>query len=103
MTSEQIQYAFNNKGGLENLAFVQLNNSKTLTLTQEDRKNITFNHGIGVMEFDEKSYGKNMHYVVPFEVVEGLIFLDTTDVQKTYEMNGNKLKVDEKGQPVTEW
>lgn len=103
MTPEQIKYAFTNKGGVENLAFVQLNNSKTLTLTKEDRKNLVFNYDMQIIEFDEQSYGKNMHYVVPFDVIEGLIFLDVNDVKKTYEMQGNKLKVDEKGNPVTEW
>lgn len=96
MNPEQVQYGIDTYG-IENLLFIQLNNSKTLTLTPEDRKELKIIYDKEILEFSEKSYGQTLRYVVPFSFIEGLIFKDNKEKNNSMTMDGNSLLVDENG------
>jgi hypothetical protein len=103
MNATQIKYAFD-KYGTDTLLQVQLNNTKRIyASSQEERDNLQWNHELELVEFKESSFnGIKVDYVVPYEFIEALIFKDDMN-QKSFNMDGNKLATDEKGQLRSNW
>lgn len=102
MNPEQIKYLLNLYGE-ENLKYILLNNTKRITLTEEERinKKYKFVHDKELILYDERVGSSNFKQGIPYVFIEGLIFKDGAEPNFRNDKNNSRMEIDEKtGKPV---